>query len=182
MRTVRFYLASSDVEAFKELAVRARKELGPLTYERVDAEDSAAIFDLDPWNDCSIDMAVQYFVGVVRRYLLDHGAWSSPFGGPISQILFLDIESHGVEKRWSMPPRDFFRLGQYAWGEGPVVLTEDYDEVIAAIREADGVVVHNGHNFDLSVLFGKDSDEPLRMTMDRRVIDTMVLEIGRAHV
>lgn len=175
MRTVRFYLASGDVGSFRGLAVRARKELGPLTYERVDAEDSAAIFDLDPWNDCSIDMAVQYFVGVVRRYLLDHGAWSSPFGGSISRILFLDIESHGVEKRWSMTPRDFFRLGQYAWGEGPVALTEDYDEVISAIREADGVVVHNGHNFDLSVLFGKDSDEPLCMTMDRRVIDTMVL-------
>lgn len=175
MRTVRFYLASGDVEEFQYVAGHASKELGPLTYELVDQEDNAAVFDLGQWDDCGIDMAVRYFAGVVRRYLLDHGAWSSPFGGPIAKILFLDIESHGVEKRWSMAPRDFFRLGQYAWGEGPVVLTEDYDEVIDAIRKADGVVVHNGHNFDLSVLFGKDSDEPLRMAMNRRVIDTMVL-------
>ena len=175
MRTVRFYLASGDIEMFKEVAVAASPELGHLEYEWSDTEEGAAVFDLEPWDDCGIDMAAQYFVGVVRRYLLDNGAWASPFGGPTSGILFLDIESHGVEKRWSMSPREFFRLGQYAWGEGPVVLTEDYDEVIDAIRRADGVVIHNGHNFDLSVLFGKDSDEPLKMTMERKVIDTMVL-------
>lgn len=160
---------------FQEVAVAASPELGPLDYEWSDTEEGAAVFDLEPLDDCGIDTAAQWFAGVVRRYLLDNGAWSSPFGGEWSRILFLDIESHGVEKRWSMPPREFFRLGQYAWGEGPVVLTEDYDEVMDAIRKADGVVIHNGHNFDLSVLFGKDSDEPLRMTMARKVIDTMVL-------
>jgi DNA polymerase I len=175
MRTVRFYLASGDIGMFQEVAVAASPELGPLDYEWSDTEEGAAVFDLEPWGDCGIDTAAQWFAGVVRRYLLDNGAWSSPFGGEWSRVLFLDIESHGVEKRWSMPPREFFRLGQYAWGEGPVVLTEDYDEVMGAIRRADGVVIHNGHNFDLSVLFGKDSDEPLQMTMARKVIDTMVL-------
>lgn len=90
-------------------------------------------------------------------------------------VLYLDIESHGVEHRWDMAPREFFRLGQYAWGPtGEVHLTTDYDEVLSVIRRAHGVIAHNGHSFDLSVLFGKDSIEPLLMAKDRRLFDTMV--------
>src|SRR5690242_5787142 len=72
-----------------------------------------------------------------------------------------------------MTPREFFRLGQYAWGrEGEVVLTTDYDEMIAMIRKARLVIGHNIHQFDLSVLFGKDSLEPLEMALNKRVLDT----------
>ena len=51
-------------------------------------------------------------------------------------VLTVDTETLGSEHRWDVPPRDFFRLGQYAWGEGDVVVTEDFDEVVDAIRRA----------------------------------------------
>lgn len=91
------------------------------------------------------------------------------------KYLFADIETHSAQKRWGMTPQEFFRLGQYAWGNGEVVLTTDYDEIIAAIRDADYVIFHNGHAFDLSVLFGTDSLEPLHMAQQRKIIDTMTL-------
>lgn len=92
-----------------------------------------------------------------------------------SKILYLDIETHNAGKQFSMPAREFFRLGQYAWGPtGEVIVTTDYDEVIQAIRLAEGVIAHNGHNFDFSVLFGADSTEALQMAMDGKLFDTMV--------
>lgn len=90
------------------------------------------------------------------------------------KVLYFDIETHSVDDRWDMSPRDFFRLGQYAWGDGEIILTEDYDEMIRVIREADTIVGHNIHSFDLSVLFGVDSTEPLELTMQKRVFDTFV--------
>ena len=90
-----------------------------------------------------------------------------------SDVLFFDIETHNAGKQYDMSPREFFRLGQYAWGrKGEVVLTTDYDEMIQQITKARLVIGHNIHAFDLSVLFGKDSDEPLRMAMMNRVLDT----------
>lgn len=91
------------------------------------------------------------------------------------RYLFFDIESHGVEKRWGMEPEAFFRLGQYAVNDGPVTITTDYGEMLDEILQADYVVGHNIHSFDLSVLFGKDSMWPLQMTLERKVIDTMAL-------
>lgn len=89
------------------------------------------------------------------------------------EALFFDIESHNAGKQWSMPPRKFFRLGQYAWGrDGEVVLTTDYDEMIEQLRGARLIIGHNIHTFDLSVLFGTDSTEPLSMAMQQRVLDT----------
>jgi DNA polymerase-1 len=89
------------------------------------------------------------------------------------EALFFDIESHNAGKQWSMEPREFFRLGQYAWGrDGAVVLTEDYDEMIAQLRGARLIIGHNIHDFDLSVLFGKHSTEPLEMALANRVLDT----------
>ena len=38
-------------------------------------------------------------------------------------VLTLDTETLSSDHRWNSDPRDFFRLGQYAWGEGDVVLT-----------------------------------------------------------
>lgn len=91
----------------------------------------------------------------------------------MDDVLFFDIESHNAGKQWGMTPREFFRLGQYAWGRtGEVQLTTDYDEMIEQIRKARLVIGHNIHSFDLSVLFGTDSREPLQMAMDQRVLDT----------
>jgi len=91
----------------------------------------------------------------------------------MADALFFDIESHNAEKIWDMEPREFFKLGQYAWGrDGEIVLTEDYDEMVAMIRAARVVIGHNIHAFDLTALFGKDSIEPLQMAMDKRVLDT----------
>lgn len=89
------------------------------------------------------------------------------------EVLFFDIEAHNVGRQWDMTPQEYFRLGQYAWGrDGEVQLTTDYDEMIEVIRKARLVVGHNIHSFDLSVLFGKDSHEPLRMALDKKVLDT----------
>lgn len=87
------------------------------------------------------------------------------------KVLFLDIETHNAGKQYGMPLREFFRLGQYAWGNGPVVLTTDLDEVLYAIAQADTVVAHNGHSFDFSVLLG---DEALPMTLAGKLFDTFV--------
>lgn len=88
---------------------------------------------------------------------------------------FVDIESHNAGREYGMSPREFFRLGQYAWDDGPVQLTTDYDEFMAVIREADYVVGHNVLNFDLPVLFGVESMEHLEMALQRKVVDTLVL-------
>ena len=61
----------------------------------------------------------------------------------MSKMLFFDIETHSADKRHDMEPREFFRLGQYAWDDGPVVLTEDYDEFMAVVDAAPYVVGHN---------------------------------------
>lgn len=92
-----------------------------------------------------------------------------------STMLYLDLESHGIEFRWNMDRYEFTRLFQYAWGQtGEIILTTDLDEVIEQIRKAKVVVVHNGHAFDLSVIFGVDSTEALEMAMENRILDTMV--------
>lgn len=100
----------------------------------------------------------------------------SPFPDvPNEKVLYLDIETHNEGRQWDMSPREFFRLGQYAWGiDGEVVLTESYDVIMEQLAKAGGVVVHNGHNFDLSVLYGKDSTTPMLMAQEKKVIDTMV--------
>ena len=71
--------------------------------------------------------------------------------------LFLDIETHNAEKVYDMPITEFFRLGQYAWGEGEVVLTTDLSEIIEQIIRARIVYAHNGHSFDFSALLGNDA-------------------------
>lgn len=81
-------------------------------------------------------------------------------------VLFLDIETHNAEKMWDLPLREFFRLGQWAWGEGEVHTTTDLDELLEHMSKARTIVAHNGHDFDFSVLLG---DEALG---DRRLFDT----------
>lgn len=75
-------------------------------------------------------------------------------------VLIFDTETLSSDHRWNVAPRDFFRLGQYAWGEGEVVLTEDFDEMVDALRSARLVIGHNIHTYDLSYLLG---DEALRI-------------------
>ena len=91
------------------------------------------------------------------------------------KFVYADIESNNAGLEYSMSPREFFRLGQFAINEGPVQITRDYDEFVAVIRDADYVVFHNGLSFDLRVLFGVDSLEPLKMALAGKVIDTFVL-------
>src|SRR5690625_7882391 len=84
--------------------------------------------------------------------------------------LYFDIETHGIDRRWDMMPQDFFRLGQYAWGNGEVVLTDNYHVMVSVIRVADYVVGHNIHSFDLSVLLGPSSIAPLTKTQSQNCI------------
>lgn len=92
-----------------------------------------------------------------------------------NRYLYFDIESHNAGKQYGMSPREFVRTFQYAWDDGPVHITTDYDEMLELVRSARFVCGHNVCAFDLSVLFGVDSMEPLQMALDRRVIDTFVL-------
>lgn len=101
----------------------------------------------------------------------------TPWSGIIDddKVLYFDIESHDAELIWSMEPRDFFRLGQWAWGPtGEVHLTDDYDEFMAVMAQAHALVGQNIHAFDLTALFGKDSIEPLLKAQKGRVFDTLV--------
>jgi len=72
-------------------------------------------------------------------------------------VLIFDTETLSAIHRWNTHPREFFRLGQYAWGEGEVVLTEDFDEVVDAVRSARLVIGHNIHTYDLSYLLNDDA-------------------------
>lgn len=101
-----------------------------------------------------------------------HFASLVPWPGRDSETLYFDIETHNAEKIWDMSPREFFRMGQYAWGiEGEAHVTYDYDEMIETIRSAYGLVAHNGHPFDFTWALG---DEALEWAREGRLFDTMV--------
>lgn len=88
--------------------------------------------------------------------------------------LFFDVETHTIAERYALSAREYFRLGGYCWGESDdIILTSDYDEMIRVIRSADVVVGHNIHGFDLSVLFGVESIEPVHMAREDKVFDTL---------
>lgn len=72
-------------------------------------------------------------------------------------VLIFDTETLSASKRWDTPAREFFRLGQYAWGEGEVQLTTDFDEMVDALRSASLVIGHNIHAYDLSYMLGDDA-------------------------
>lgn len=88
---------------------------------------------------------------------------------------FIDIESHNVGLQYGMTPKEFCRLYQYAINDGPVILTEDYDEFVNVLETSDYIVGHNIHSFDLSVVYGVESIRPLELTLQNRVIDTFCL-------
>lgn len=91
------------------------------------------------------------------------------------KMLYLDIESHNAGKEYDMPPEEFVRLFQYAWGDGPVEKIRDVGHARELIRKASWVCGHNIISFDLPAIFGQDSLEPLEMAMDKKVIDTFVI-------
>lgn len=90
------------------------------------------------------------------------------------RIAYIDIESHDANLLFDMDPDDFFRLGQYAINDGPILTTTSRQEMLDVIRSADIVVGHNIHAFDLTALFGQDSMEPLHMALEKRVFCTFV--------
>lgn len=91
------------------------------------------------------------------------------------QYLFFDTETSNAGREYSMPPEKFVRLFQYAWDDGPVQITTDYEEMLALVRSARFIVGHNILSADLNWLFGPDSMEPLHLALQGRVIDTYVL-------
>jgi DNA polymerase-1 len=90
----------------------------------------------------------------------------------MAQVLTFDIETADARFLWDIPPEGFVRLIGYSWNGGPVTLTENLDEIKRAIREADLVIGHNIHAFDLTAVFGKDSTEPLQLARAGRIFDT----------
>lgn len=91
------------------------------------------------------------------------------------KYLYFDLETGNSGDEWGKTPQEFIKLAQYAWNDGPITLTEDYNEILTAVRSADYVVGHNIISSDMGWLFGADSLEPLYMAMDRKVIDTFYL-------
>lgn len=91
------------------------------------------------------------------------------------RVCWFDIESHSIEDRYAMSPREFFRLGQFAIGRtGKVELTDSYDDFMKVLRSADLLIGANIASFDLPVLAGKDSLWPLEMAANRRVLDSFI--------
>lgn len=95
-------------------------------------------------------------------------------------FLTIDAETHNAGREYSMPPHEFVRLFQHAVNDGPVHLKEihteeDLEWVRNLIRDADYVIGHNIQNADLPWIFGPDSDEPLKMALAGKVIDTFVI-------
>lgn len=91
------------------------------------------------------------------------------------RYLWMDCETFSAGREFELPPKDFVRLTQYAVNDGPVVLTEDLDEIKREIEKADYIVGHNLQNSDLPWIFGVDSDVPMELALAGKVIDTFVL-------
>lgn len=89
-------------------------------------------------------------------------------------VLFFDIESDSVDVMWDQTPDEFWRIGGYSWGESDkIIRTTDRLELIDCIERAKVSVAFNGHAFDWSVLYGKDSTRPLELSLDNRLWDPM---------
>lgn len=185
MTTIRFNSVTPISHLAKEILRQAIKQVygdAPVTFIKADPGpdvlcfgSSGGIRTLSPKQILAYPNAVGFLVSALRRLEYGDAASQVPWDCNPDKVLYLDIEAHGIEHRWNMAPEDYFRLGQYAWGPtGTVNITTDHSEIIGAIHAATGIVAHNGHSYDLSVLFGKDSIEPLMMAEDHLIFDTMV--------
>lgn len=162
--------AQAILRQAKEAVVGSR----PLTMHRVDGDADLA-FDLRDENSAVRTLGAKQFYDTTWVTGNDGEGFSKKIGYPNAQFyvqyalkcalgmdlhlfdddtLIFDTETLSTEHFWNVGPRDFFRLGQYAWGEGDVVLTEDYDEMVDAVQSAKLVIGHNIHPFDLSYLLG----------------------------
>jgi len=104
--------------------------------------------------------------------MFEYNASLVPWPGRDSETLYFDIESHNVEKRWDMPVYEFVRTVQWAWGiDGETHFSTNVNDLYTEISKAWGLVAHNGHPFDFSVLLG---DEALTWAREGRLFDTMV--------
>ena len=88
-------------------------------------------------------------------------------------ILIFDVESDDAE-RIHVGDLGFLRLGAYAWGDGPVKVTDDIAELVSQLERARLVVGHNIIGFDLAALrhHGLDVD---RLIAEGRVVDTLLV-------
>lgn len=92
---------------------------------------------------------------------------------PKGTIVF-DIETCDKDLIWDLPPEQFVRLIGYKWwDEDEVHLTTDLEEIREVLLSAKGIIGHNVHQFDLPAVFGVKSNIPVKLAMQRRVIDTM---------
>lgn len=88
-------------------------------------------------------------------------------------VVFWDIESHGVEELGTMPPEKYFRLGQYAIDEGPVITTTDFEEFLSILSWARMLIGANIIGFDLPAIYG-DTMAAVRLARAGRLLDTHV--------
>lgn len=91
---------------------------------------------------------------------------------PPSGALTFDIETHKRQLLYVMPPEEFVRISGYAWGDGPVQLTTDLEEIREQILRARWIMGHNIHDFDLRAIFGIESNTPMQLADEGRVYDT----------
>ena len=91
-------------------------------------------------------------------------------------VVHFDIESHSVTELGTMPPEEFFRLGQWAVGEGPVHTTTDLGVFRRVLLKAKMLVGANILSFDLPAVFG-DTMTGVRLAKAGRVYDTHVASL-----
>lgn len=104
--------------------------------------------------------------------MFEYNASLVPWPGHDHETLYFDIESHNAEKRWDMPVHEFVRTVQWAWGiDGETHFSTNVDDLYEQVSGAYGLVAHNGHPFDFSVLLGDEAPEWAR---EGRLFDTMV--------
>jgi len=89
-------------------------------------------------------------------------------------VIQIDIESHSVTELQETDPYDFFRLGQWSWGEDTEIhTTTDLDEFRRQVLKAKMIVGHNIIAFDLIGIFGSPMPG-VKLAKQHRLYDTMV--------
>lgn len=101
------------------------------------------------------------------------GNLAPPIGGPV----VFDLETGDADQLHDHPdPRSFVRIAGRSTADGVVVDTGP-DTVVASVLSSRRVIGHNIVHFDLPALARVDERvDPLAMTRDRRVLDTMITE------
>lgn len=90
-----------------------------------------------------------------------------------TDVVFWDIESHSVTELGTMPPAEYGRLYQWAWGEGRVHTTTDLAAFRRVLLKARMIVGANIINFDLRAVFG-GTMAAVKLARQGRLLDTHV--------